>query len=193
MNLPPVSMSDIGIIVLAAGSSRRFGTDKRLAKFDQQTSLLEKTLSTIPDTFTRKILVVKKDDAGLAEQFSKTWEICLAEAPESGMANSLASAIAQAESWEGAIIALGDMPFIASQTYIQIQQTLTENNIVIPVHKGQRGNPVGFRRKYFTEIGNLQGDKGARPVLEKYRSQCVELETADSGILKDIDRPDMLT
>ena len=82
---------------------------------------------------------------------------------------------------------------VSKQPYIQIQQTLAQSNIVIPVHEGQRGNPVGFRKKYFTEIGNLQGDKGARPLLEKYRTQCVELETADKGILKDIDRPDMLT
>ncbi len=193
MNSPIPNATEIGIIVLAAGSSRRFGADKRLASFDQQTSLLEKTLTTIPDTFTRKILVLKKEDDALAEQFGKAWKICRAEAPESGMANSLASAIAQAESWQGAVIALGDMPYIASQTYIQIQQALSQNNIVIPVYKGQRGNPVGFRRQYFAEIGKLQGDKGAKPLLEKYQEQCVELETDDRGILKDIDRPDMLT
>ena len=193
MNSLTVSTTEIGIIVLAAGSSRRFGADKRLASFDQQTSLLEKTLATIPETFTRKILVLKQDDVALAQQFSKAWEICRAEAPESGMANSLASAIAQADSWEGAVIGLGDMPYIASQTYIQIQQALSESNIVIPVYEGQRGNPAGFRKQYFAEIGKLQGDKGAKPLLEKYREQCVELETDDSGILKDIDRPEMLT
>lgn len=193
MNSPSISATAIGIIVLAAGSSRRFGADKRLASFDPQTSLLEKTLTTIPDTFTRKILVLRKDDIALAEQFSKAWEICLAEAPESGMANSLASAIARAGSWEGAVIALGDMPYIASQTYIQIQHALSQSNIVIPVFEGQRGNPVGFRKQYFAEIRKLQGDKGAKPLLEKYLEQCVELETDDSGILKDIDRPEMLT
>ncbi len=193
MNAQPVSASDIGIIVLAAGSSRRFGADKRLAKFDEQSSLLEKTLSTIPDTFTRKILVLKKEDSGLVEKFSKSWEICLADAPESGMANSLASAIARADHWGGALIALADMPFIASLTFTLLQQALTENPIVVPLYKGQRGNPVGFQKKYFSEIKQLQGDKGARPLLEKYRAQRYEIETKDEGVLKDIDHPDRLT
>ena len=187
-----MTASDIGIIILAAGSSHRFGADKRTAFMPDGTPLLSATLANVPDTFTRRILVLKKTDEELGNLYADRWQICYAENPETGMASSLASGIAIAEKWPAAVIGLGDMPYISSATYCALQQGLEKHDIVIPVSKGKRGNPVGFNERFFDEIMLLQGDQGARSLLENYAEECFEIEVSDNGITGDIDTPEML-
>jgi molybdenum cofactor cytidylyltransferase len=187
-----LTTSNIGIIILAAGSSHRFGTDKRTACMPDGTPLLSATLANVPDTFNRRILVLKKTDEELGGLYADRWQICYAENPETGMANSLASGIAKAENWSAAVIGLGDMPYISSTTYSALQQGLEKHDIVIPVSKGKRGNPVGFHERFFDEIMQLQGDQGARSLLKNFAEECFEIEVSDNGISQDIDTPEML-
>jgi molybdenum cofactor cytidylyltransferase len=179
---------DIGIVILAAGTSQRFEGDKRQALMRNGLGLLENTLANIPSTFSKRLLVLQPDDDKLADNFSSQgWEICIAEDATQGMGNSLAAAISAQNNWQGLIIGLGDMPFIKGTTYSAIQTALCNNEIVVPMYDGQRGNPVGFQVKYFAELGALRGDQGARNLLKENVSLCYQLMTDDQGILKDID------
>ena len=182
---------NIGIIVLAAGSGKRFGADKRKARMKDGRSLLETTLSSIPDTIPHRILVLKAGDEELATAHPD-WQIATANDPDSGMANSLSCGISLAAHWDGALIALADMPYIQPATYSQIRTALLEHEIVIPCYQGQRGNPVAFRNKYFEEIKSLSGDQGARSLLQRYAASCHALELADAGIIRDVDNPESL-
>ena len=58
-----------GCIVLAAGSSRRFGSDKRQFLLPSGTTLLDQTLATVRDVFDRRVLVLRTDDDELAERY----------------------------------------------------------------------------------------------------------------------------
>lgn len=56
-----------------------------------------------------------------------------------------------------------------------------------PVHKGTLlGAPALFGRVWWSSIRNLQGDRGARGILETHRSEVGGVET-DPGRLADID------
>lgn len=187
-----IAPADIGIIVLAAGTARRFGADKRRAPLPAGQTLLEATLSRVPRAISRRILVLREGDDDLAHVFRQDWRICIAGNPDAGMANSLASGIAMAGGWAGALIGLGDMPYITAATYSMLQQALATHDIVIPVCKGERGNPVGFRHNYFAEMATLEGDRGARSLLEKHAQACFVVETGDEGVLRDIDTPENL-
>jgi molybdenum cofactor cytidylyltransferase len=189
----PIATADIGIIVLAAGAASRFGADKRRAVLGNGQTVLEATLASIPASFTRRILVLKADDDDLVGRFQAGWQICIANAPESGMANSLTNGIALAGDWQGALIALADMPHISPATYAALQEALTEHPIVIPTCAGTRGNPAGFRQAFFSEFAQLAGDKGAKSLLQKYAGVCFECETGDEGVLRDIDTPEELS
>lgn len=191
--MPDLNLQDIGIIILAAGSSQRFAGDKRQALLGDGRSLLESTLSQVPASFKRRLLVLHNKDELLTQQYSEQWDICIAEDSRLGMGHSLAAAIAKLDSkWQGALIGLGDMPFIKPETYSGIQQALCQQAIVIPMFQGRRGNPVGFQAKYFAELACLRGDQGARNLLSQQHAVCYQYETNDEGIVRDIDRREQI-
>jgi molybdenum cofactor cytidylyltransferase len=63
-----------------------------------------------------------------------------------------------------------------------------ENRLIcVPVYQGQRGNPVVLARRFFSEMYELSGDKGAREFLDQYADLVCEVEVNDESILHDID------
>ena len=94
----------------------------------------------------------------------------------------------------GWIIALGDMPYVQQTTIATVCQQLTAGcDIVVPTHRGQRGHPVGFARQYGRPLSELQGDSGARTVIDaaliRDPSRIFYFNTDDRGVLADIDVP----
>lgn len=183
--------ADIGCIVLAAGSGTRFGADKRLAPFGANT-LLTHTLHNIAPAFSQRVLVLRTGDETWAEQYVADWQLVFAAEAHKGMGHSLAAALPFAAGWMGAVIALGDMPLVQTATYGAVRAQLTPNNLVVPYYRAQRGNPVGVGCRYFAELSELQGDRGARALLEQHQAQVVRLEVDDPGILRDIDTREAL-
>ncbi len=178
---------NIGIIILAAGSSKRFKRDKRKIIFKDGASLLSTTLQQIPECFTQKILVLRPGDEDFAKQYESDWTICIAQQAKLGMGHSLAAAIALLNGCSGVVIGLADMPFVKKETYQSIQEALLEHAIVRPFYQGSEGNPVGFQAKYFEALSELNGDNGARSILKQHKKDIYRLDCVDSGITKDID------
>jgi len=121
-----------------------------------------------------------------------------------GMASSLRAGVAAMSSAHKAVlVVLADMPLVRVETLErlcrQFCQTarsqsslqLTINKpIIVPVCKGQRGNPVLFSAAYKPELLTLQGDTGARRLLRTHADHVVECHTDDEGTLLDLDTPE---
>lgn len=107
-----------------------------------------------------------------------------------GMAHSLRTGLQNLpDGVDGFIIALADMPFVSVQSIEAIRDRLSAGaEIVVPVYAGQRGNPVGFSKKYVDQLLTLEGDRGARQLLQN--APVTEIVLPDPGILQDIDRPE---
>jgi molybdenum cofactor cytidylyltransferase len=178
----------IGCIVLAAGSGTRFGSDKRLARIGADT-LLAHTLGNIAPAFHKRILVLRPGDAALGARFATDWQVVLAADADKGMGHSLAAAMPHALDWDAAVIALADMPFVQTSTYLAVRAALTADKLVVPYYREQRGNPVGIGRRYFRELERLQGDQGARSLLQQHAAAVLRVEVEDPGILRDVDTP----
>ena len=184
----------IGAIILAAGCSRRFGDDKRKARLMNGKMVIEQTLDNVLQHFEDIILTLRNDDHQfhntLVEKY-KDNAFTIFQAPNSalGIGNSLASAVKQIDDWDGVFIFLADMPYIKSGTLKSLTKALRNENIVLPLHEGQRGHPVGFGRRFFGQLSALKGDAGAKEVLLKNADEILEVSVPDHGVLKDIDRP----
>jgi molybdenum cofactor cytidylyltransferase len=80
------------------------------------------------------------------------------------------------------------MPFIDPATIKKIKLALEEGAaIVVPTHEGKRGHPVGFARHYGDALCALEGDAGARKIIDANIALARMVEVGDAGIFADID------
>lgn len=172
-------------LILAAGFSRRFGRDKRRVKLHGGRTLLEETLSRIRAANLDPRLVLRADDD--CDDFGAAVIRVPAGEAGRGLGASLAAAAAQLDDDQPCLVCLGDMPFIQPRTYAAIAAALGPGAIVVPCHQGRRGNPVAFAADYLPELRALDGDRGARALLERDAGRVVELALDDPGIHRDID------
>ena len=187
----------IGALVLGAGSSRRFGGDKRLARLPSGQAMLQRTVELALGAFDSVLLALRPGDESLARQLAAAFDderLDIFQAPDShlGMGHSLANAIAEVRGWQGAFICLGDMPFVKPQTLAELKAALAaagEGAIVLPKFNGQTGHPVGFHRAHFAALATLAGDKGAKSVVAAHPESEIGVAVQDPGVLKDIDTP----
>jgi molybdenum cofactor cytidylyltransferase len=63
--------------------------------------------------------------------------------------------------------------------------------IVVPTHRGKRGNPVLWDRRFFHEMAGLTGDTGARTLLLQHAQYVAEVEFDADAVLRDFDTADI--
>ena len=177
-------------ILLAAGQSRRFGSDKLLQPLADGTPLVIASAQKLSRVLSDCLAVVNPaTPALLIQQLAQLgYQIVVNELAETGMGSSIASGVsasAQATSW---IFALADMPFIHPDTIKKISDTLLDGaGIAAPVYEQQRGHPVGFAARYRDELLSLNDDIGARYIIAEHFKDLVTVEVEDRGVIWDID------
>lgn len=177
-------------MLLAAGFARRYGDDKRFALLPDGRCLLQASVENALGSGLPVRVCLRPDDErgkALLTQAGATGLRCAHAA--GGMGNTIADGVRQLPAWEGILLALADMPFVSPDTYRALAGLLSPGAICYPRHRGRRGHPVGFGRDYFGELQRLGGDTGARELLRAHAAAAVALDTADSGVLRDIDCP----
>jgi len=176
-------------LLLAAGSSARFGGQKLLAELPGQQSVAVVSFHNLKNALDSSVVVVRAEDSELIKHFVQQ-EIPIVSCPENslGMGHSIACGVAHTKDADGWLITLADMPFIKSGTIESVATALNDGALIaVPVRDGKRGHPVGFSKKMYSELVMLNGDLGARTLVQKYRSQVIEVECDDPGIHADID------
>ena len=189
-------IQNAGAVILGAGFSRRFGTDKRLHALGNA-SVAETTVKTYQKSFKNLRVVIRTEDLELNNLLqSLNVEIITSENAKLGMGHSLSDGIRNLE-WEWAFIALLDMPFVKPDSLKKLVQSTQQTKyqkykIVRPriESKPTRAtHPVGFHKSLYPELGRSRGDNGAKSVLQQYRKETQFVELDDQGLWLDIDKP----
>jgi molybdenum cofactor cytidylyltransferase len=178
-------------ILLAAGFSRRFGSNKLLQPLADGTPLALAAACRLRLAVPEILAVVNADAAELARLFEQNGvPVTVCPYAEAGMGASLAWAVSKTAHASAWIIALADMPLIQPATIAQVAAVLDDPAaIVVPVFQGQRGHPVGFGCAYFEDLVQLNGDRGAQTLLRTHAKRVQRLVCHDPGIVMDIDAP----
>ncbi|MFJ4142836.1 nucleotidyltransferase family protein [Pseudomonas sp. NPDC089734] len=188
------SASPVIGLMLAAGRSKRFAGDKRLARLPDGRSMLQTSLDNARQAFTDVWLVLRSDDDVQSLGIAHGVHIVRSEQAHLGMGHSLASGIQalMSSSASAAAILLADMPWLRPDTLSRLARMADPQRIALPLHAGQRGHPVIIGRQFWPELLSLEGDQGARALLAAHTPACDVMETDDPGTVRDADTPEHL-
>jgi molybdenum cofactor cytidylyltransferase len=191
----------IGAIVLAAGRSARFRAAGGLAT----TKLVEKlggrqivrmAAEAALGSSARPVIVVTGHARISVEAALAGLDVETAYNPEfaSGLASSLKAGLsAMPSDVAGALVLLGDMPWIEARLIDALIAGFLASAPALaaaPINEGQRGNPVLLGRGLFEAAMRLEGDAGARRLIDALQpGELVEIDAPGAGATVDIDTP----
>ena len=180
----------IAAVLLAAGAGTRFGGDKLLHPLEDGVAIsahaARNLLAVVPDV----VAVVRWGDFPLYEMLEQEGcRVTMFQGAARGMGASLAHGVGEARGADGWIVALADMPRVPPVVIGAIAAALEDGALIVaPVHDGERGHPVGFSARLRDELLALDGDTGARAVLQRHAADVRTIECGDAGVLLDVDR-----
>ena len=184
----------ISAILLAAGQSKRMVGENKLTKKIQGVSLIKYSVKNILASSINEFIIVLGHQKEIIEKLiDKNNKIkCVFNKNfENGMASSIKTGLDHlSEKTEAFFICLGDMPMINSDIYNELIQSKNNKEIIVPTYKGQQGHPVLFSKSTKEKIMTIQGDVGAKKILELNKDKILNLEIDNQGIRKDFNTKD---
>ncbi|RWL45642.1 MAG: 4-diphosphocytidyl-2C-methyl-D-erythritol kinase [Mesorhizobium sp.] len=194
---PARSALKVDIVLLAAGrSSRMGGPNKLLALFDGE-PLVRRTASRALGSKAASTVVVTGHQRERVRSALAGLGVTVADNPDfaDGLASSLKAGIAKvAPDSAGAMIVLGDMPGVSSKdldSLIDVFRSSGGRSVVRASHQGKRGNPVLLPRSLFAAVAQLEGDTGARHLVEAEGLDVIDVEIGQGASI-DVDTREAL-
>lgn len=194
MNQSTNQTTKIALLLLAAGSSSRLGQPKQLLEYRGEI-LIRRMLKIAMKSGCAPIAVVLGANASLIEE--KIWDLPVQSVHnkdwEHGMGKSLSvgvkALLEQTSSLDALLLMVVDQPFLSNSHLEKLITLFQKNNSVIVA--SQYGKTVGvpaiFPASLFGELIQLDGPKGAKPILNKYSSQITSIFFPKGHV--DIDTP----
>lgn len=198
-----------GILIIAAGQSKRLGQPKQLLNFEGKL-LINRLVDIVKAAGPFPITIVLGANAQKVKDqlIEKNLKVVINENWEQGMASSISVGLesiindlhehkgpivfaevkeAKEKETDGVMILVCDQPFITKnniQSLLKLQQKTT-----LPMaacyYEGVLGTPALFHESVFDELLTLKGDIGAKKIIQQRESEVAKLHF-DQGAL-DID------
>jgi molybdenum cofactor cytidylyltransferase len=178
-------------ILLAAGSARRFGSEKLPALYRGR-PLYEHALEALVSSLgVSETLVIVRPDFPLLPERPRVRLVVNPNHAE-GMASSLRVGARAASADSAAyLIALADMPAVNASLVAELIEFHRAGGarIAVPRYEGRRGHPVLIDAKLRDELLALSGDVGAREIIAAHPEWTAYMDTDDAGVVFDVDEP----
>lgn len=167
------------------------GSPKQLLRLGGKT-LLERVLENVRGSRIDQTILVLGAAADEIQKQVATEGVSVVRNPDfqQGMGTSLRTGIsALGPQTQAVLVVLADQPFVLPSTLDRLIATHKSEKpqIVIPLYRGFRGNPVLLDRSVFPELMHLAGDVGCRAIFGSHTGGILKLAVDDPGILLDID------
>lgn len=164
--------SKIGVIILAAGASRRLGHPKQLVEFKGKT-LLQHIIDVANSTeFDTQVLVLGAKADKIKKKINcRDFKVVYNEDWEEGMGTSISKGISEAleleDELDHILMLLSDQPFVTAEKIQDLIRLQLENNLpaTFSEYASEVGVPAIFSRETFLELQNLKKDEGAKKLI----------------------------
>ena len=177
----------VGIAVLAAGLSRRFGAEDKLLMPIQGKPMLTHVLQAASGhPHTQVCAVVSQKET---EDLCRKMQIATVvnPHPQKGQSSSVSLGVQQLSHCSGILFLPGDMPFLTQEIVDRIITRFRRDPAKITAgFDGSRYSPVLFPKTEFSTLMSLTGDTGGRILLQG-KKDCITTVSVPSHQLQDID------
>ena len=201
-------------VVLAGGQSRRMGPDNKLLADVDGVPMVVRVVRILAAAGIERVIVVTGHEAD-AVQAALSGDpgppnhpgppgpsghpsrpgIEFVHNPDfaDGLSTSLRAGIRALEpDVDGALVALGDMPWVRVDHIHKLLESFDPQSVCVPLHDRKRGHPVLWGSRFFPEFEKLIGDVGARHLMEQHAADVRLVPVGDRGVHVDIDTPEAL-
>ena len=184
------------VVILGAGNSSRFGTNKLLYPINHQPmyqytlNLIRKLNPTQTIFVTKYPEIIKKIDPNII--IVKNFDTHLGQSHSMQLA--LKTSLQQSQPIDGYMFIVCDQPYLKFSSLKKLYNTWqVKDKICALAYQQKRGNPVIFPRRYLPELLKIQGDTGGRTVISQHIDDLCLVEVNSAQELIDIDTLDTLT
>jgi molybdenum cofactor cytidylyltransferase len=188
-------LNKVACFILAAGMSKRMGSENKLLKKYKNKIILNQTLKNHSESKLEKLNIIIGHDKESLNDTLKNFQIGVIENDNymSGMLSSIKRINDYIDNEvTGIMISLADMPLVSSKDINSILDTFLlhdEKKICIPEFNGRLGNPIIIPLEIYKKIiqnENLLKDKGLKSTILDGKFDIVRARSS-SGVLKDFD------
>ena len=180
-------------LLLAAGEGRRMGMPKALAREDDGTSWLHRSLAALRDGGCAEVTVVL--GAGAAEartlldeaQLDGSVDVVIAGDWAEGMGASLRTGLDSLPAAAACLVSLVDLPDVGPDVVRRVLAAATGPQVLArAAYSGEPGHPVLLGRDHWAAVAeSATGDRGARDYLAAHDVTLVECGDLATGVDRD--------
>jgi molybdenum cofactor cytidylyltransferase len=190
-----LTQPDVAVAVLAAGRGSRLGGDvpKPLVELRGR-PLVSWALDAATTSGLRPVVLVVGHHGGAVARVAPEGVVVVRSRRwRRGIARSLRAALEALEPWAqvGAVaVGLADQPLVGPDAYRRLAGAYRDGaRLAMATYHGQRRNPVLLARTMWAQARELDGDEGARVLMD---DEAVEVDCTDTGSAADVDTLDDL-
>lgn len=186
----------IAVIMLAAGNSRRFGSNKLLYPIDGA-PMYRRGLAAVLDACgslrkqgTEVFVTVVSQYEEILDDAERSGCLALRNPhPEDGISSSLRIGLTENRDTDACLFTVADQPWLTSRSICGLVSMYLRSGkgMACLSYEGSFGNPCIFSKKYYGELLSLKGDRGGKRVLLAHPEDVEIFVVKDRKELEDID------
>jgi molybdenum cofactor cytidylyltransferase len=185
--------SEVCAVILAAGFSERFGSNKLIMDVGGK-PIIRHAIESALGSSADRVAVVIPVGSTMRTYISASVTLITNSLRDKGISSSIAAAVKYLkESADAIMFMVADQPMIDAGTLDNILWIFRQNPsfIVASSVNGELRNPMIFPKRYFEELLQLTGDSGAKLVALKNIKHVIRVEVNPEKLV-DIDTVDDL-
>jgi molybdenum cofactor cytidylyltransferase len=160
--------------------------------------MVARVVDVLQQSHAKRVIVVTGHEAERIHEALANRDVELVHNPDyaEGIGTSVRTGVAAlGDDVDGALIALGDMPWVATEVINRLVDAFTsdgELSIFIPMFGRKRGNPVLWGSQHFPELLALAGDVGGKVLFHRHAAAICYVDVESASVNIDVDTPNAL-